>query len=157
MALKLSQTSEMAINGLVELAQLDEDERLMASEIAHRQNVSESYLAKVFHKLGRAGIVASRRGKIGGFTLARPPAEISVGEVVRLFDGEQASVGASGSAIRRSAGEAPLSEMLRDVQERIYAILDNVTLGDLCQKTGGHARFVHADEPDGEDPSSGNT
>ena len=136
--MKLSQTSEMAIHGLWELALSDENERILVSEIARRHNVSESYLAKIFHRLGQAGIVSSRRGKIGGFMLARPADRISVGEIVRVFERDICPDGAreeTASGKRSITREMALYNLLYDVKSRVYEVLDNVSLADLKRES----------------------
>lgn len=129
--MKLSHTSEMAIHGLWELALANDGHRMLVSEIAERHQVSGSYLSKVFHKLGRAGIVVSRRGKVGGFTLARPASEISVGEIVRLFEGDLVAKPGSIRMPEENQRKAMLKEVLQDVENRIFDVLDNVSLADL--------------------------
>ena len=135
--MKLSQTSEMAIHGLWELALCaEEDRRLLVSEIARRHNVSESYLAKIFHRLGQAGIVLSRRGKVGGFRLARPADAITVGEIVRLFEVDLCN---TATKLPKKVGNNPreqtLYTVMQDVEERVFEVLDGITLADLRTQT----------------------
>jgi Rrf2 family protein len=130
--MKLSHTSEMAIHGLWELANQDGNERMLVAEIARRQSVSESYLAKIFHRLGKAGLVVSRRGKVGGFVLARPAEMISVGDVVRLFE-RDFTVGGKGRP--KNGRQAVLAEVMKDAREKIFDVLDNVSLADLKQES----------------------
>ena len=84
--LQVSQSIDMAIHGLWALARLEEQQFVLLNELARIQNLSESYLAKVFQQLSRAGLVRAVRGKRGGYTLARPPATITVGDVVRALE-----------------------------------------------------------------------
>ncbi|PON18199.1 BadM/Rrf2 family transcriptional regulator [Candidatus Entotheonella serta] len=87
--LRFSQSTDMAIHGLWALARLKAPKRfLLLSEIARPQNVSESYLSKIFQKLTREGLVKAVRGKRGGYALARLPEEISVGDVVRAMEAD---------------------------------------------------------------------
>jgi len=130
--MKLSHTTEMAIYGLWELAH-NQNERMLVSEIARLHKVSESYLAKIFHKLGKSGIVASRRGKVGGFILAKPTDKITVGEIVRLFESD------TGNSTR-SENENPnqrqfaLQMVMEHVESSVFDILDNISLADLEQR-----------------------
>ena len=102
--LRFSQSTDLAIHGLWALACLETGRFILLSDIASRQHVSESYLSKVFQKLTRAGLTRAMRGKRGGYTLARPPAEISVGDVVRAMDPEPPCISAwrKSAAARRS-------------------------------------------------------
>jgi Rrf2 family nitric oxide-sensitive transcriptional repressor len=92
--LQFSQSTDLAIHGLWALACLETGRFILLSDIASRQHVSESYLSKVFQRLTRAGLTRAMRGKRGGYTLARPPVEISVGDVVRAMAPEPPCISA---------------------------------------------------------------
>lgn len=81
----LSRTALYALRAAVTLARA-EDEWTPASELADSLGVPSNYLSKTLHRLGRHGVLRSRRGPNGGFRLARPASETSVAEVVELFD-----------------------------------------------------------------------
>jgi Rrf2 family nitric oxide-sensitive transcriptional repressor len=81
----ISQTAEYALRAVVALAQ-HHDKAMVTPQIAKVTKVPAGYLAKVLQTLGRHGLVQSRRGIGGGFTLARDPAEISVLDVVNAVD-----------------------------------------------------------------------
>ena len=135
--MKISHTSEMAIHGLWELSISEEDGHVLVSDIADRHQVSASYLAKVFHRLGRAGIVVSRRGKVGGFMLARPANEITLGEIIRIFEDDICPVNfdEKKSIENRNPRELALFGVLHDVEDSVFNILDNVSLADLNEKS----------------------
>jgi Rrf2 family protein len=79
---------EYAIHGLLWL--VDSDEKALSSrEIAELQGISPSFLAKIFPKLEKAGIVAAREGIRGGYQLARPADEISFLEIVDAIEGDK--------------------------------------------------------------------
>ncbi len=77
----ISQSSEYALRAVVWLAGHPED-TLSTPEIARRTKVPGGYLSKVLQALGRAGLVTSTPGRIGGFILSRPPSRISVLDVI---------------------------------------------------------------------------
>jgi len=81
----ISPTAEYALRAIVALAQRPVG-AMVTPEIAAITKVPPGYLAKVLQVLGRAGLVVSKRGLGGGFTLARPPEEISVLDVVNAID-----------------------------------------------------------------------
>ena len=81
----ISPTAEYALRAIVALAQA-EGEAIVTARIAEVTKVPAGYLAKVLQTLGRGGLVQSKRGLGGGFTLARPAEEISVLEVVDAVD-----------------------------------------------------------------------
>ena len=82
----LSQKARYALRAMVELARAAEPQ-LTAGEIAARADAPRKFLEAILLELSRNRLVASRRGKFGGYTLARPPGEISFAEVIRVVDG----------------------------------------------------------------------
>ncbi len=132
--MKLSQTSEMAIHGLWELAQSEDNQRVLVSEIAKRQSVSESYLAKIFHRLGKEGLVQSRRGKVGGFMLAKPAKEITLGEIVRIFESDFQESETSPKKFVNPR-KMVLHGVMEDATSKAFGVLDNVSLADLQRES----------------------
>ncbi len=108
-------------------------ERLaMISEIAQAYKVSENHMTKVVHRLGQAGLVETLRGRNGGLRLARPAAEIGIGDVVRALEPELAlaECQAGGScAIRGACG---LEAILDEAVNALLAVLDRYTLADIA-------------------------
>lgn len=109
-------------------------ERLcLISEIAERYGISRNHLVKVVHGLARGGYVQTYRGKGGGIELARPPAQINVGALVRYTEGPFEPVecfrGAKNRCILSKA--CVLKEALREACDNFLATLDRYTLADL--------------------------
>ena len=87
--MRVATKSRYAVIAMVDLANhfaSDQPSQTLAS-ISSRQNVSLSYLEQLFAKLRQAGLVDSMRGPGGGYTLARNPNEISVGQIIMAVDG----------------------------------------------------------------------
>jgi len=82
----LSQKARYALRALVELARA-QGSQLTAGELALRADAPRKFLEAILLELSRNQIVTSRRGKFGGYTLARPALEISFAEVIRVVDG----------------------------------------------------------------------
>jgi Rrf2 family protein len=82
----LSQKARYALRALVELARADGGQ-VTSGELAARAEAPRKFLEAILLELSRNGVIASRRGKFGGYTLCRPPAEISFAEVIRIVDG----------------------------------------------------------------------
>jgi Rrf2 family nitric oxide-sensitive transcriptional repressor len=130
--LQFSQSTDLAIHGLWALACLETGRFILLSDIASRQHVSESYLSKVFQRLTRAGFTRAMRGKRGGYTLARPPAEISVGDVVRAMAPEPPMYQCLAQERCCEAIEnCLLLRVFAEAEQHMYAVLDRVTLADL--------------------------
>lgn len=86
--MKLSTKGRYGLRALVDLAQYSEIEPVPISSISERQDLSERYLEQLMALLKKAGLVRSIRGAGGGYVLAKPPEEISVGDVLRALEGE---------------------------------------------------------------------
>lgn len=83
----ISQRAKYAFRALGLLARAEVGMPVQIPEIAERQKIPKKFLEQILLELKRAGILESRRGKQGGYLLARPASEISYGEVLRLVDG----------------------------------------------------------------------
>ena len=85
--MKLGRDSAYAIEGLLALAMKPSGAVMLLREIAHARNLPQSFLAKIFQKLARGGILHSWRGRVRGYSLARRPKEIQVKEIVLAVEG----------------------------------------------------------------------
>jgi Rrf2 family transcriptional regulator, nitric oxide-sensitive transcriptional repressor len=105
-------------------------------EIAAAYGISENHLMKVVHRLARAGIVESVRGKGGGVRLARPPDDIRLGAVVRASEGSAPIVECLSDAPHacRIARPCLLKGILVRAFDALYDSLDEHTLADLVEK-----------------------
>lgn len=82
----LSQTAEYALRAVLLVAREPGGTPVGAARLAAALGIPRNYLSKTLHQLGRSGVLASTRGKTGGFQLARPGEEISLIEIVTPFD-----------------------------------------------------------------------
>jgi len=89
---KLSTKVRYAMRAMLELALQDGVPSVSSRDVAARQEVSEKYVGQLLAQLRTAGLVHSVRGQGGGFRLARPPAEISLLDIVLVFEGTLAPV-----------------------------------------------------------------
>lgn len=106
-------------------------------EISDMYRVSENHLMKVVHRLARFGYVATTRGKGGGLKLARAPAEINLGQVVRDTEETLYVVECLAEGYRGDCSITPsckLKSVLNDAQKAFFAELDGYTLKDLVPK-----------------------
>jgi Rrf2 family protein len=136
----ISQKAKYALRALVALAQAEEGS-LVISEIARRQHIPKKFLEQILLELKHEGIVASRRGKVGGYTLLRRPEQVTYGEVLRLVDGPIAPLPClSRTAYQRCAdcsGEenCEVRRVFARVAEASRAVLDRTTLADSLART----------------------
>jgi Rrf2 family protein len=124
---------DYALRAVVDLAMQLPNEACQSREIAARQNIRGPYLDQILAVLKREGIVRSIRGAGGGYTLAREPRRITVGEVVRAVVGSQLLV--SGTPPRLESAGGSTAYAVRQLEERaeqhLASMLDGVTVSDL--------------------------
>ena len=90
--MKLSTKGRYGLRAFIDLAVWGENEPISLTSIAERQDISVSYLEQLMAKLKKAGLVNSIRGVNGGYVIAKPAEEISVGDVLRALEGDLAPV-----------------------------------------------------------------
>jgi len=135
---KLSSQEEYGLRCLLQLARQGDDASLTIAEMSQREGISSPNVAKIMRILRRAGLVASTRGKAGGYTLARPADRIPVGEALgalggRLFDAQFCD---RHSGLVRSClndGDCSIRSVLRHVQAAVDLVLSELTLKSLLR------------------------
>lgn len=85
--MEITQQADYAVRAVLELALQPQGTRLSCETIAQRHNIPVAFLTKISARLATAGIVRTQRGVNGGLSLARPPTEITLLEVVEAIDG----------------------------------------------------------------------
>jgi Rrf2 family nitric oxide-sensitive transcriptional repressor len=135
--MRLTQLTDYAMRVLIHLAQ-QPDRVCTIAEIAARYGVSEAHLMKVTHQLGRAGWIATTRGKGGGMRLARAPREIRIGEVVRSMEPDFFVVECFSAASTCSlTGSCRLTGVMDGALRQFIEHLDRHTLADLLPPPAG--------------------
>ena len=140
--MKLSKRGEYALRALIDLGLAQEAGRdlLQAREIVEKENIPEPFLEQILAQLREAGYVDARRGKYGGYFLARPADTIVMGAVVRLIDGSLAPIGCvSQSSYERCScpdeDHCGLRMLMMDVRNAIAEVMDRHTLADIVNIT----------------------
>jgi Rrf2 family transcriptional regulator, cysteine metabolism repressor len=135
----VSRRTDYATRALLVLA-LEGGGPLKLEELARRTAVPRSVLEQVMPTMRTAGIVRSERGPSGGYRLNKPPAEITLERVVRLFQGQLAPIGC---ATRRNPEPCPMTigcslrHVWEEVREATIGILAAATFADLAERAGG--------------------
>jgi Rrf2 family transcriptional regulator, cysteine metabolism repressor len=104
--LVITTKSPYAVRALAELARRGQSAPVPIGEIARARDIPVQFLEGLFATLRRAGILQSQRGVKGGYSFGRPPAEITVLEVVELLEGELGTDAAANGAVWTEAVEA---------------------------------------------------
>jgi Rrf2 family nitric oxide-sensitive transcriptional repressor len=113
------------------------------TEAAKAVNASENHLAQVINQLGQTGFLTTLRGRGGGFVLARPPEEISVGEVFRTFEADLPFIEClSETNTCPLRGACRMQSHLVRAVEAFYQTLDPLMLGDLVDCNGALERLL---------------
>ena len=138
----ISRRTDYAARALLALA-LDDDGSMKLEELSHQTKAPQSVLKQVMPVMRTAGLIRSERGPSGGYRLNKPPDEITLERVVRLFQGQLAPIG---YATRRSRDGAPkfVADSLRgtwsEVRDATIEILERTTFADLAERAGGSWR-----------------
>jgi Rrf2 family transcriptional regulator, nitric oxide-sensitive transcriptional repressor len=133
--MQLSAWSDYSIRVLMQAA-LRQPARVTVDEVAATYGISRHHLVKIVHDLGRHGYLATQRGIGGGFTLARPPEEIGLGDVVRLGEETETVIACRDGQDRvcRLLPCCRLKGVLDEAAAAFFAVLDNYTLADLVKQ-----------------------
>ena len=132
--MKLTRGTDYGIQGILYLATQPYEQVTLLHDIAKNQDIPETYLAKIFQDLGKAGLVRSHRGAKGGFCLARPAAEITLRQVIEALQGPislNRCLDIRDSCPRSET--CPVSKVLRKAQDQLLATLDAARLDTLAE------------------------
>ncbi|MBI2556966.1 MAG: Rrf2 family transcriptional regulator, partial [Planctomycetes bacterium] len=135
--MKISTRGEYSCLALIELAkEFHNKAPLQIQEIAKRQRIPVKYLVQILLQLKEAGFVTSRRGKEGGYFLARPPQKIRLGDVIRKMEGPYLPLPClERNGCVREAG-CDLKPVWKDVGKAISGVVDNLTFEELAEENG---------------------
>ena len=140
--MNLSKRGEYALRTLIRLgvAQSLGRDLVSVTELAHAERLPLKFVEQILFQLRQAGYVETRRGKTGGYRVAKPFTEVRMGDVIRLIDGRLAPIAcASETGYERCTcpdeEHCGLRMLMIDVRNAITRILDKYTLGDVVAVT----------------------
>ena len=122
---------------MIDLATWDNgDSLIQIKEIAEREHIPAKFLEQILLSLKNAGLLHSKMGVGGGYYLAKPADEISLGNIVRVLDGPLAPINCVSQMAYEPCGcpdeeTCGLRLVMLDVRNAISDILDNTTLADV--------------------------
>ncbi|MFG3599786.1 RrF2 family transcriptional regulator [Micromonospora chersina] len=132
--MKLNRSTDMALR--IAMLTAASPARTTVDELATQLVLPRSHVAKVVQRLQRLGVLVTIRGRSGGVTFAEHAGELTVGHVVRAFEGDDEVVNCEQPACPLVAG-CRLRGELRRAQAAFLAVLDGVRLGDLADGAAG--------------------
>jgi Rrf2 family nitric oxide-sensitive transcriptional repressor len=139
--MRLTSFTDFGLRALMRLA-ADPARGATTDEMARQLGISRNHLTKVISRLAAAGVVVTQRGSGGGFRLARAPADVSIGEIVRLLETREALV----ECFRADGGacclrpECKLRGRLAAAREAFLRELDRTTLAECAYPVPSVAR-----------------
>ena len=133
--MKLSTRSRYGARILVDLARHNGQGPVQIGEISKRQDISVKYLEQLIRPLKQASMVTSVRGPKGGHLLAKNPEEISLGQIVRLFEGQSELVECISNPEQcNMSDDCQVRLAWKDATRVLYEKLDSTTISDLIQE-----------------------
>lgn len=137
----LTAKGKYGLKALVHLAQFPPGELALVSNIATANNIPKKFLDAILGDLRNAGIVQSRKGKGGGYRLARPPEEIKVGSIVRVLDGPLAPIPCASHTRYEACDDCDVAtcqvrHTMLNVRNAIAEVLDRTTLAEMRDANG---------------------
>lgn len=142
----ISQTSEYALRAMVYLASKLETP-VTVQQMAGITKVPPGYLSKVMQGMSRAGLVNSQRGVNGGFTLSRPPEEISVLEVINAVDAFKRIHTCPLGLHTHGANLCPMHRRLDDAYAYIESVFAKSTLKELAHQPNQSVPLCEGTQP----------
>lgn len=139
--------ADYAIRALLTLAQSEIS--VSAEHLAAEQHLPAKFLGAILSELRRGGIVTSQRGVDGGFRLARPPANITIADVLRVLSGPMAGVrGMRPETLEYEGAATALRDVWVAVRASLRMVLEHVTIEDVSRSQLPHAVTQFTSDPD---------
>ena len=133
--MRLSTKGRYSARAMLDLALHFGEGPVLVKDISERQSISRGYLEQLFIPLRSAGLVASTRGASGGFTLARPPSEIWLTEIMQVTEGSTAPVPCvDDPGLCTQSNECITREVWVEMKRACDSLLDSITLQDLVDR-----------------------
>jgi len=138
--MKLSVKTDYACRAIEALSLHHPNNRpVRIEEIARREGIPANYLVQILQDLKGKGLIKSHRGKAGGYVLAKPPREITFGDVVRAVHGELVEI----SSLSDSACPQEIQRVWRRIKFAAEEIADTVTFEEICSEATGRTAMYY--------------
>jgi Rrf2 family protein len=146
--MQFTKAEAYGLHGIIFLAEQPEGTITPLSAVSGAQQVPEKFLAKIFQGLTKAGLVNSHRGVKGGFLMAKPPAEITVREVLEAIRGPYSVAKClAGEEECDKAETCSIRKLMQLTQERLLDLLEEHTVADLVEwEREISSRSAHSEE-----------
>jgi len=136
--MRLSTKGRYAARAMLDLAIHSDEGLVLIKDISQREEISKRYLEQLFLPLKAAGLVRAIRGAHGGFTLAKPPSQIKLIEIVQIMEGSTAPVECVDDAGICLRSELCVTrEVWSEMKKATDKVLESTTLQDLVERQKG--------------------
>lgn len=134
--MKVSTKGRYAIRLMLDIAQHSGEGNVSIKEVSERQGISVKYLEQIVNMLSKAGYLRSRRGSQGGYRMSKDPSEYTVGNILRITEGEMAPVSCLEDEENTCprVKDCPTIEFWKGLYKTINDYLDSVTIADLLKE-----------------------
>ena len=139
----LTKKGKYGLKAIVHLAKLQRGQSALVADIAEANNIPKKFLDAILGELRNAGYLHSKKGKGGGYMLAKPAEDICIGDVIRVLDGPLAPIQCASRTAYRPCDDCPderhcaVRLIMLDVREAISGVLDNYTLAQMQDLSHG--------------------
>jgi Rrf2 family protein len=146
----LTNKGKYGLKAMVHLTGVRPGEVAQGGEIAEANGIPKKFLDQIFSELRKAGLVHSKKGKAGGYALAKSAESISVGQIVRVLDGPLAPIQCSSVTAYRPCDDCgdesccPVRLIMLEARNALAAVLDSRSLAELREMS----------MPDGQDENA---
>jgi Rrf2 family protein len=136
----LSQRSQYALRALQHLAREQNTGPVLISELAEKQELPKKFLESILLELKNQGLLQSKKGRGGGYALLKPASEITLGQVIRIFDGPLAPIPCVSESAFKACPDCKDLEtcatrsVMKEVRDGMVKVLDGTTLEDLVKR-----------------------
>ena len=135
--MKISTKGRYGLRAMIDMALYSKEEAVSIQSIAKRQNISDGYLEQLVRKLKKEGLVIGIRGAQGGYRLAKPADEISVGDVLRALEGSIDAVSCGMGNNEHCQGEdlCVTRYVWQRINESIRETVDSIMISQLVEES----------------------
>lgn len=136
----LSKKTQYSLRALYSLARNYGQGPTLIAKIAKEEAIPQEFLENILLDLKRKGLVSSKKGKGGGYMLSEPPAQITIGNIIRLIEGPLAPLPCASETAYRKCDECVDDRfcgtrmVMKQVRDAMAGILDKTTLAQVCRR-----------------------
>lgn len=137
----ISMRSKYGLKALAYMARTADKDSFLIAEIAQAEGIPKKFLEAILLTLKNSGLLASRKGPGGGYSLSRVPSAITIGAVVRSFEGDLIPLPCLGESSHGGCPECSDGEtcgirlVMGDAEKALSLVLDSTTLADMLQRS----------------------